>query len=123
MNKTILKNILKDATIEYNQTYEQALDDCFKYYLQEEFEESDDLTLVREEFEKSSYYFLEVKDFAKQKLNNIESFLSEANKILIKSIDTLAIEDLRELKTIYNKIEKLCDSAFCDLDFLNNNNH
>ncbi len=35
----------------------------------------------------------------------------------------IKIEDLRELKTIYNKLENLCDSAFCDLDFLNNNNH
>lgn len=104
---TKLEHLLRLANYSLNESYETALENCFKYYLDKE--EYDDIVEARKEFEISEYYFLTVDDFFKDKEETINSIKRDADRELIKSIDTLSIEELRQSKLIYNQIIKIVD--------------
>lgn len=114
-----LNYLLTQAEAEANETYEQALDNCFDYFLDTEFHERDldyDIDEARADFKNSPDYFLEVEDFEKQKNKNLNSLKFDAEKELVNSIDTLNIEDLRELKKIYDQIVKIVESNQVDFN-------
>ena len=111
--KNSLKNLnylFSQAQTEANETYEQAFDNCFKYYLSQECDADTDIDEAKADFEKSTYYFLEIQDFEKQKIEKLNSLKLEAQTELVNSIDVLDIDDLKELKKIYNQIVKIIDS-------------
>lgn len=111
-----LNYLLSQAQAETNETYEQALKNCFEYYLEQECNQNDNIEQAKADFEKSTYYFLEVEDFEKQKIEKLNSLKLDAQKELINAIETLDIDNLRELKTIYNKIVKIIDSNQVDFN-------
>ena len=106
---TYLKYLLETAQNELNETYETALENSFKYYLDET--EQDNTIEAKKEFESSEYYFLTVDDFFKSKAKAINSIREDAQKELIKSIDALSIEELRQSKLIYNQIIRIFDTV------------
>lgn len=106
---TYLKYLLETAQNELNETYETALENSFKYYLDET--EQDNTIEAKKEFESSEYYFLNVDDFFKSKAKAINSIREDAQKELIKSIDALSIEELRQSKLIYNQIIRIFDTV------------
>ena len=106
---TYLKYLLETAQNELNETYETALENSFKYYLDET--EQDNTIETKKEFESSEYYFLNVDDFFKSKAKAINSIREDAQKELIKSIDALSIEELRQSKLIYNQIIRIFDTV------------
>lgn len=109
-----LNYLFSQAQTEANETYEQALENCFKYYLTQEYDADTDIDEAKADFEKSTYYFLEVKDFEKQKYEKLNSLKLKAQTELVNLIDILDIENLRELKKIYNQIVKIIDSNQVD---------
>lgn len=111
-----LNYLLSQAQAEANETYEQALENCFKYYLSQECNQDDNIEQAKADFEKSTYYFLEVKDFEKQKIEKLNSLKLKAQTELVNSIDVLDIDDLKELKKIYNLIVKIIDSNQVDFN-------
>lgn len=111
-----LNYLLSQAQAEANETYEQALENCFKYYLSQECDADTDINDAKAGFEKSTYYFLEVEDFEKQKIEKLNSLKLKAQTELVNSIDVLDIDDLKELKKIYNQIVKIIDSNQVDFN-------
>lgn len=111
-----LNYLFSQAQAETNETYEQALQNCFEYYLSQEYDADTDIDEAKADFEKSTYYFLEIQDFEKQKIEKLNSLKLDAQKELINAIETLDIDNLRELKTIYNKIVKIIDSNHVDFN-------
>ena len=111
-----LNYLLSQAQTEVNETYEQALENCFKYYLSQEYNQDDNIEQAKADFEKSTYYFLEIQDFEKQKIEKLNSLKLKAQTELVNSIDVLDIDDLKELKKIYNQIVKIIDSNQVDFN-------
>lgn len=101
----------------FAETYEQALETSFKYFLNQEYNNKDDLNEARAEFEKSSYYFLTLQEFEKYKLEALENLKNDAQHEIIKLIDrTDSIDDLRKAKKIYDSIIKIVDSNQIEFD-------
>lgn len=110
-SRRYLYDLLDKAQAEANETYEQALENCFDYFLDTEFHERDldyDIDEARADF-KNSGDFLTVEDFEERKMDNLNSLKFKAEEELIKEIDRLNIEELRELKEIYYRIVKIVD--------------
>lgn len=106
-----LKYLHEEAKKEFAETYEQALENQFQYFLEKEYEDNYDINEAREEFKKSTYYFLSIEDFEKSKLETLQSLRSDAQHELIKLIDQANnIDDLRQAIKIYIDIVKLLKS-------------
>jgi hypothetical protein len=104
----VLKYLYKQVKKEFSETYEQALENQFQYFLKKEYEDNYDINKARAEFKESTYYFLTLEDFEKSKLKHLQSLRNDAQNELINLI--VNIDDLRETKKIYNKIVKIADS-------------
>lgn len=108
-SRDYLNYLLSQAQTEANETYEQELENCFNHYFEKECDANDNISEARDDFENSSYYFLTVEDFEERKMKNLNILKFKAEKELIKEIDRLNIEELRELKEIYYRIVKIVD--------------
>ena len=106
-----LKYLHQQVKNELSETYEQALENQFQYFLEKEYEDNYNINEARQEFKKSTYYFLTIEDFEKSKLETLQDFRSDAQHELINLIDQANnIDDLREAKKIYDSIVKIVDS-------------
>lgn len=116
--KNILEFLLLETKKELAETYEEALDNCFQYFLEKEYEDDNyDVNTARAEFKESTYYFLTFADFESIKLETLQEFKNDAHKELIKLIDrTDDIDDLRKAKKIYDNIIKIVDSNQLEFD-------
>lgn len=90
-SRDYLNYLLTQAQAEANETYEQVLENLFDHYFEQECYEDDDINKAKDDFKQSSYYFLTVEDFEKQKIENLNSLEIEAQKELVNSIDNLNI--------------------------------